>query len=128
METGSVANIEGAWIEPEFESSLIQRCRDNWSVPVSNLSNYVLATFARQRMGRLVVREAKRRIELEFLDGSELYDEELSNAIAELSSKWRYRPVVDDQEFFRNDRLRQLEAVIRCAQVDGWFVPPCYSP
>ncbi len=88
METKSVADIEGAWAEPEFESSLIQRCRNNWSVPVSNLSNYVLATFVRQRRGlKLVVPEAKRRIELGYMDGSELYDEELSNAIAELSQK-----------------------------------------
>jgi hypothetical protein len=85
METESVADIEGPWIEPEFDSSLIQRLRSNWTVPVVNFSNYVLATFIRQRKGlRLVVPEARRRIELGYLDGSELYDEELSNAIAEL--------------------------------------------
>jgi hypothetical protein len=86
MENPSLADIEGAWVEPQFASSLIQRCRDNWAVPVSNLSNYVLATFIRQRIGlRLVVPEAKRRLESDFLDGSEMYDEELSDAISELS-------------------------------------------
>lgn len=86
MELRSVADIEGAWIDPEFESSLIQRCRDNWTIPVSELSNHVLATFIRQRRGlELVVPEARRRIALRYLDDSELYDEELSDAIAELS-------------------------------------------
>lgn len=86
MEPRSVADLEGAWINPEFESSLIQRCRDNWTIPVSDLSNYALATFIRQRLGlELVVPEARRRIELQYLDESESYDEELSDAIAELS-------------------------------------------
>jgi hypothetical protein len=86
MEPRSVANIEGTWIDPEFESSLIQRCRDNWTVPVSDLSNYALATFIRQRLGlELVAPEARRRIELQYLDGSQLHDEELLDAIAELS-------------------------------------------
>lgn len=86
MEPRSVADIEGAWIDPEFESSLIQRCRENWAIPVSDLSNYALATFIRQRLGlKLVAPEARRRIELQFSDDSELYDEELSDAIAELS-------------------------------------------
>lgn len=86
MESRSVADIEGTWIDSEFESSLIRRCRDNWTVPVSDLSNYALATFIRQRLGlELVAPEARRRIELQYLDGSELHDEELSDAIAGLS-------------------------------------------
>lgn len=86
MFTESVADIEGVWVEPLFESSLIKRCRENWTVPISELSNHVLATFIRQRKGlKLVVPEAIRRIEVGYDDDSELYDEELSNAIAELS-------------------------------------------
>jgi hypothetical protein len=71
-------------VDPGFESSLIERCRDNWSVPVSEVSNYVLATFIRQRLAlSLVVPEAKRRIAVGFVDDTELYDEELSVAVAE---------------------------------------------
>lgn len=82
----SVADIEGAWVEPEFESGLIKRCRESWAVPIPQLSNHVLATFIRQRKGlKLVVLEAMRRIDADYKDDSELYDEELSNAIAELS-------------------------------------------
>jgi hypothetical protein len=80
----SVADIEGPWVDPGFESGLIDRCRANWSVPVSELSNYALATFIRQRRALgLVVPEAQRRIRIEFTDGTELYDDELSVAVSE---------------------------------------------
>lgn len=86
MVTESVEDIEGAWVDPEFESSLIKRCRENWTVPIPELSNHVLATFIRQRKGlKLVVPEAIRRIDAGHEDDSELYYAELSNAIAELS-------------------------------------------
>lgn len=86
MVTETIQDIEGAWVEPQFESSLIQRCRENWTVPIRDLSNHMLATFIRQRMGlKAAVPEALRRIEVGYEDGSELYDEELSNAINGLS-------------------------------------------
>ncbi|MBZ6072941.1 contact-dependent growth inhibition system immunity protein [Aeromonas schubertii] len=84
MKSLSVADVEGTWVEPNFESSLIARCRSNWSVPVSEVSNYVLATFIRQRIAlRLVVPEAKRRIAAGYIDDTELYDEELMVAVSE---------------------------------------------
>jgi hypothetical protein len=73
MQPLSVADVIGPWVDPEFESSLIERCRDNWSVPVVEVSNYVLATFIRQRLAlQLVLPEAKRRLEANYMDGSEL--------------------------------------------------------
>jgi hypothetical protein len=87
MQALSVADVIGPWVDPGFESSLIERCRENWSVPVLEVSNYVLATFIRQRMAlQLVLPEAKRRLEANYMDGSELYDEELSVAVAEASN------------------------------------------
>lgn len=84
METRSVANVEGPWIEPNLNSSLIERCRLNWQVPVCAISNYVLATFIRQRIAlAFVLPEADQRIASGFTDDSELYDEELANAISE---------------------------------------------
>ncbi|MBA5635510.1 hypothetical protein H3H37_00305 [Duganella sp. LX20W] len=81
-----MADIEGVWVEPEFESSLIQLCRENWKVPISDLSNHALATYIRQRLGlKAVVPEALRRIERGYSDDSELYDDELANAIGELA-------------------------------------------
>jgi hypothetical protein len=86
MEHRSVADIEGPWIDPGFESSLIERCRENWTTPVGRISNYALATFIRQRKAlQLVIPEARRRIELNYLDETELYDEELAVAIAMVS-------------------------------------------
>jgi hypothetical protein len=80
----SVADIQGPWVDPDFESSLIERCRANWSVPVTEVSNYVLATFIRQRVALgLVLPEAKRRIQVAYVDDTELYDEELSVAVSE---------------------------------------------
>jgi hypothetical protein len=82
MESRSVADIEGPWVEPAFDSSLIQRCRKNWSVPVVELSNYVLSTFLRQKLAlEIVIPEGQRRLQANFVDDTELYDDELANAV-----------------------------------------------
>ena len=78
----TVEDVEGPWRDPNFESGLIQRCRQYWSVPVERLPNEALATFLRQKLGlAVVVPEAKRRVESSFDDDSELYDGELANAL-----------------------------------------------
>ena len=87
MELRSVADIEGPWKDPDFESSLIGRCRENWTIPVGELSNHALATFVRQAVAlQLVIPEARRRVEMNYLDATELYDEELAVALAEASN------------------------------------------
>jgi hypothetical protein len=83
MENRTVADIVGPWVEPDFNSSLIERLRDNWSVPVGEISNFVLATFIRQKVAlSLVVPEANRRIASDFADETEILDDELAIAIA----------------------------------------------
>lgn len=85
METRCVADVEGPWVDPAIESSLIERCRCNWSVPVGELTNYMLATFIRQRIAlNLVVPEARHRLMTGFTDDTELYGEELAVAVAEV--------------------------------------------
>ncbi len=85
MNAKSVADVEGPWVEPELNSGLIQRCRDNWSKPVSHVTNHVLATFIRQKLAlAIVVPEAENRLKRGFVDDTELYDEELEVAINEL--------------------------------------------
>lgn len=87
MEERSVADVAGPWGDSTSESSLLQRCRDNWTTPVSELSNHVLATFVRQAVAlELVVPEAQRRVEMNYLDGTELYDEEQAAALASFLS------------------------------------------
>jgi len=84
MEIRCIADIIGPWIEPDFESSLIARCRDNWLVPLGEMSNYALATFIRQQFAwEITVPEARRRIAIGFLDGTELCDDELFVAASE---------------------------------------------
>ena len=82
METRSIADIEGPWADPDFESGLINRCRRNWNTPVSELSNKVLATFLRQRFGlEIAIPDAHRRITSGYDDDSELYEGELAAAL-----------------------------------------------
>lgn len=84
MNSQCVADIEGAWIEPEFDSSLIQRCRENWNSPVTEVTNNVLATFIRQKLAlSLVIPEAKRRISEKYTDDTELFDGELVKIVSE---------------------------------------------
>ena len=78
----TVADVEGPWVGPDFHSSLIERCRRGWNVPVAELSNELLATYLRQRIAlSLVVPEAQNRLAASCVDGSELYEEELANAL-----------------------------------------------
>lgn len=86
MQNKTVEDIEGPWVDPGFDSSLIQRCRANWSVPVSQLSNEVLATFIRQNFAHsIVIPEAQRRLDAGYSDDTELYDEELDVAVKQFS-------------------------------------------
>lgn len=82
MKSQSVADVLGPWKDPEFISGLIERCRQNWSVPMDEISNHALATFLRQRVALdLVMAEAQRRHQTGFSDDSEWDDEELAVAI-----------------------------------------------
>ena len=89
MESRSVADVEGPWIEPDFDSGLIQRCRKNWSVPVGKLSNNALSTFLRQKFAlQIVIPEGQRRLQANFVDDTELYDDELASAVQEAQKAW----------------------------------------
>jgi hypothetical protein len=82
----TVGDLEGPWVDPETVTGLIRRCRDHWNVPVRQLSNEILATYLRQKLGlRLTIPEAQRRLNEGFVDGTELYDEELAAAVKSAS-------------------------------------------
>ena len=81
-EPASVADVEGPWVDPNFDSGLIERCKRGWNTPVGELTNELLATYLRQKIAlSLVVPEARKRIAAKFVDDAELYDEELENAL-----------------------------------------------
>ncbi len=82
MKSKSVADVEGSWVDPDFDSGLIARCKRDWSIPVTELSNEALATYLRQQIAlELVIPEARMRVEPGFDDGSEIEDGELAAAL-----------------------------------------------
>ncbi|MGD9647687.1 MAG: hypothetical protein AB7U73_18390 [Pirellulales bacterium] len=78
----SAADVLGPWVESEIQSGLMERCRKYWTTPIAQLPNGMLATFLRQRIATtLVATEARKRIAVGTKDESELYEDELENAL-----------------------------------------------
>jgi len=81
MET-TVADVEGPWIDSEFESSLILRCKNAWDKPIKKLSNEELSTFLRQKIAvQAILPTAKERAASGIEDGTEAWNDELQEAI-----------------------------------------------
>ena len=79
----TIAQIVGPWKDPGIETGLIRRCHEAWSKPIESLTNEELATFLRQKIAiDQLMPIAKKRVADHVQDGPEMYDEELSNAIA----------------------------------------------
>ena len=77
----SVSDIEGPWKEPDWDSCLIERCRQYWDVSIDRLPDLVVATYLDQGIAvPLVVEEARRRLASGNLDGSELFEGQLAEA------------------------------------------------
>jgi hypothetical protein len=78
----SVANIVGPWVDPNFDSGLISRCKAAWNKPIQTLTNEELATLLWQRIAvERLLPLAKERLEVGFDDDTEMYDGELKAAI-----------------------------------------------
>ena len=81
MTSRNVADVVGPWIDPDFVSGLIERLRRSWNVPISELSDEMLASFLRQEIATaFILPEARNRLEAVISDNSELYDGELRAA------------------------------------------------
>jgi len=81
-DTISLADLLGPWVEPDCDSSLIERCRNAWSKPLRDLTNQELATLLRQRfVVDHLLPIATQRVLDGFDDDSEIYDGELQSAI-----------------------------------------------
>lgn len=84
MNTRSVADILGPWVESDWKSGLVERCRKYWQVPIDRLPNEMLAAFLRQRIATDdVLTEALLRLRTGFNDDSGLYEGELAAAVNE---------------------------------------------
>ena len=81
-DTISIADLLGPWVEPDWDSGLIERCRNAWSKPLRDLTNQELATLLRQRFAvEQLLPIASQRVLDGFDDDTEIYDGELQSAI-----------------------------------------------
>jgi hypothetical protein len=81
-ESKSVADFEGAWIDPPFASGLVERCQRYWNTPISELPDLMVATYINQKLALEQMQvEARRRIDSAQFDGSEFYDGQLADAL-----------------------------------------------
>jgi hypothetical protein len=79
----TAADICGPWVDPDWQSGLVEQMRGFWSVPIVALPDAGLALFLRQRIAvEPVLAEARRRLAAGHPDDSELYDGELAAAVA----------------------------------------------
>lgn len=78
----SIADLLGPWVEPEWDSSLIERCKNAWNKPFEDLTNQELATLLLQRIAiEHLLPIAAKRVQDGFDDDTEIYDGELENAV-----------------------------------------------
>jgi hypothetical protein len=86
----SVADLLGPWIDPQFDSGLIHRCKKAWSKPLNKLTNEELATFLRQDIATVhILPLAKERISDCVMDDTEIYDGELKAAVESLEANFK---------------------------------------
>ncbi|MGV3754613.1 MAG: contact-dependent growth inhibition system immunity protein [Verrucomicrobiota bacterium] len=82
----SLAVILGPWIEPEWQSGLIEQCRSVWSKPLRDLTNAELAMLLRQHFAvEQLLLIARQRVSEGFDDDTELWEGELTSAIEHAS-------------------------------------------
>ena len=75
-----LSEIEGAW-EGECPTPLVERCKASWETPLAELSDRMVATYLRQKLGKqFMLIEAKRRLDEGTQDDTQLYDGELFEA------------------------------------------------
>jgi hypothetical protein len=84
----SVSDIVGKWVNSDFDSGLIARCKSAWEKPIVDLTNEELATFLRQNIAMsAILPEARKRMVNNFNDGSEMYEGELKAIVDEIDLK-----------------------------------------
>jgi hypothetical protein len=86
MENISIADILGPWIEPDWDSGLIDRLREAWNKPLQDLSREELATLLRQRYAvEKILPVARKKLADGIDDETEIFDRELHEAIEDAS-------------------------------------------
>jgi hypothetical protein len=81
-DTTSLAELLGPWVDSDWNSGLIERCKNAWSKPLRGLSRAELATLLRQRIAvEHLLPTAKKSLEDGVDDDTEMYEGELERAI-----------------------------------------------
>jgi hypothetical protein len=87
MNDKSLFDIIGPWVDPNFESGLIERCRNAWNKPINKLTNEELATLIRQNIAiDYILPIAERRLEDGIDDDTEMYEGELEEVVVKVKS------------------------------------------
>jgi hypothetical protein len=87
LKNNSVSDIVGKWVDPHFDSSLISRCKAAWDKPIPDLTNEELAIFLRQGIAASsILIEARKRLDNNYNDNSEMYEGELQRIVHEIDS------------------------------------------
>ena len=81
-DTSSLSDLIGPWIDSDWNTGLIERCKNTWSKPLRDLSREELATLLRQRIAvEHLLPIATKRLEDGIDDETEMFDGELQEAI-----------------------------------------------
>ena len=82
----TAAEIHGPWVDPGWDSGLIDQVRRHWSVPIADLPDVVLALYIRQRIAVAPVLAEAYRLLSSRPDDSEQYDGELAAAVDQVGT------------------------------------------
>lgn len=81
MKSKSVSSIVGPWQGNE-STGLMQRCRDNWEMSLSELSDLMVATFLNQQIAVVeMLEEAESRLKRTERDDTEYFEGQLLEAL-----------------------------------------------
>ncbi len=80
--TSSLSDLIGPWVDSDWNTGLIERCKNAWSKPLRDLSREELATLLRQRIAvKHLLPIARKSLEDGIDDDTEMFDGELQEAI-----------------------------------------------
>ena len=81
MQSKTLVEVIGPWVDPNFDSGLIKTCREAWHKPFASLSRREVAVLLRQKIAAPhLLPVATALLESED-DDTEIYEGELSRAI-----------------------------------------------
>ena len=87
MKSKSVSTIVGPW-QGEASTGLMQRCRDSWEMPLSELSDLMVATFLNQQVAVVeMLKEAESRLKRIERDDSEYFESQLLESLTEAKER-----------------------------------------